>query len=99
MCAVLTLGLGGSELPYPALCAAAFPHGLGGFAGGVRGLTLVHHLDRGLRRRAPTDAEQGPLLHSVCPCLLVLSRPRNRPQAKWLAVASFSLAPSQHSLG
>lgn len=41
--------------------------------------------------RAPTDADQGQLLYSICSCLLALSRPIDfnsdkKLQVRWLAV-------------
>lgn len=73
MCAVLNLGLGGPELLDHALCAPASLTGVVGLQG-LRGAWPSHALSgQGLRIRAPTDAEQRPLLHSISSCLLVLS--------------------------
>lgn len=66
----------------------------------------MHYLNRGLRIRAPTDAEQGPMLHSICSCLLILSRLINRFQPdvrncrpNGLQWASFSLTPPNRAWG
>lgn len=49
------------------LFASAFPHWRGGFAGGMRGMVLCALSEQGSEGiRAPTDADQGQLLYSIC---------------------------------
>lgn len=58
------------------LFASAFLHWCGGFTGGMRGVALCALSEQGSEGiRAPTDADQGQLLYSICSCLLALSRP------------------------